>query len=163
MNSKWTKEASDGARHAVEVSREYDFPRQSVFHMMTDAKTAPKFFSPEGAVKLLFEWDPRPGGSVRIHDRHDDGTMTKTSGTITEFVVPELFTFRSRTEFGESKAPFEALQSVRFEELGPRKTRVTVMVKVIELGGFPGAVEDLEGGFMGGWGQTLDMLERALR
>lgn len=162
MSENWRNESADGVRNAVSISREYDFPRESVFHMMTDRKTAPKFFSPEGAVKLLFEWDPRPGGAVRIHDRHGDGTTTKTSGTITEFVVPELFAFRSTTTIGESPAPFEALQTVTFEALGPARTRVTVHVKVLALGSFPADVESLEGGFMGGWGQTLDMLEREL-
>ena len=163
MSENATKETTNAGRHGVEISREYDFPREAVFRMMTDPKTAPKFFSPEGAVKLLFEWDPRPGGAVRIHDRHSDGTNTKTSGTITEFVVPELFAFRSQTVIGPGPAPFEALQTVRFAALGPKRTRVTVHVKVLALGSFPGDVESLEGGFEGGWGQTLDMLERELR
>jgi len=52
---------------------------------------------------------------------------------------------------------------VTLEELSPRRTRVTVLVKVLTNGSFPGGVESLEEGFQGGWGQTLDMLQRALR
>jgi uncharacterized protein YndB with AHSA1/START domain len=162
MNQKWTKESTDGERDVVKISRDYDFPRESVFSMFTDPKKAVKFFSPEGAVKLLFEWDPRPGGAIRIHDRHE-GTTYRTSGTFVEFVVPEILSYRSVTTPGEGAAPFEALQTMKFEALGPKKTRVTVLVKVLAAGSFPGGVESLEEGFMGGWGQTLDILQRELR
>lgn len=49
-----------------------------------------------------------------------------------------------------------------FEELNPKRTRVTVFVKIIETGSFPGGVESLKEGFQGGWGETFDMLQRAL-
>lgn len=146
----------------MKISRDYDFPRESVFHMLTDTKTAAKFFSPEGAVKLRFEWDPRPGGAIRIHDRYE-GIVNQTSGTIKEIVVPELLVFQSTTTPGEGAAPWEALQTVTFEEFSPKRTRVTVLVKILATGSFPGGVESLEDGFKGGWGQTLDMLQRELR
>ena len=162
MNPNGKKESKDGERNAVKLTRDYDFPRESVFSMLTGPKTASKFFSPEGAEKLVFEWDPRPGGAIRIHDRNSDGIVHKTSGTILEVVVPELLVYRSTTS-GEGATPFEALQTVKFEELSPKKTRVTVLVKVLAAGSFPGGVESLEEGFLGGWGQTLDMVQRELR
>lgn len=163
MNKKWEDEATGGERNAMKMSRDYDFPRKSVFDMFTDPKKAATWFgSPEGAVKLVFEWDPRPGGTIRIHDRYE-GRVAKTTGTILELVVPELFVFKSATSLGDGTAPFEALQTVSLEELSPKRTRVTVLVKVLSLGSFPGGVESLEEGFRGGWGQTLEMLERELR
>ena len=161
MNQQSKKESTHEERHDVELSRVYDFPRESVFNMFADPKKAVKFFSPEGAVKLLFEWDPRPGGAIRIHDRYE-GTTHKTEGTILEFVAPELLVYRSATQ-GEGDAPFEALQTMKFESLGPKKTRVTILVKVLTPGSFPGGIESLAEGFKGGWGQTLDMLQRELR
>jgi uncharacterized protein YndB with AHSA1/START domain len=163
MNPPEGEDFLNGERHAVTVSRDYDFPRETVFRMLTDRTTASKFFTPEGAEKLLFEWDPRPGGAIRIHDRHpDDGVVFKTSGTIVDFVPPKLLSFRSRTTPGDGSAPFEALQTVRFEPLGPRRTRVIVQVKVLSGGSFSGGVGALEAGFLGGWGQTLDMVQREL-
>jgi len=156
------KERQDGERSAVHLSREFDFPRESVFRMFTDARKAAKFWGPEGAVKLVFELDPRPGGAIRIHDRYD-GKTAKTSGTVTEIVAPERLVFRSTTTPEEGTAPWEALQTLIFEELTPTRTRVTVLVKVLATGSFPGGVGSLEEGFQGGWGQTLDMLERELR
>jgi uncharacterized protein YndB with AHSA1/START domain len=162
MNQKWKKESTDGERDVVTISRDYDFPRESVFSMFTDPKKAAKFFSPEGAVKLLFEWDPKPGGAIRIHDRHE-GVTYKTSGTFVQFVPPEILSFKSATTPGEGADPFEALQTMKFEALSPKKTRVTVLVKVLAAGSFLGGVEPLEEGFIGGWGQTLDILQRELR
>ncbi len=162
MNQNRKEESTDAERNVVKIHRDYDFPRESVFNMLTSVKTASKFFSPEGAEKLLFEWDPRPGGAIRIHDRHE-GITFKTSGTIVEIVAPERLVYRSTTTPGEGTAPFEALQTVIFEELSPKRTRVIVLVKVLAAGSFPGGVESLEEGFMGGWGQTLDMLQRELQ
>jgi uncharacterized protein YndB with AHSA1/START domain len=161
MNQTWSKESTDGARSAVKISRDFDFPRATVFNMFTDPKKAAKFWGPEGAVKLVFEFDARPGGAIRIHDRYE-GKTAKTSGTVTEVVVPELLVFRSATTPEGGTAPWEALQTVMFEELGPRTTRVTVLVKILATGSFPAGVESLEEGFQGGWGETLDMLQREL-
>ena len=151
-----------GERCGMKISRDYDFPRETVFKMFTDAQKAAKFFGPEGAEKLLFELDPRPGGAIRIVDRYE-GAVATTSGTILEIVDPERLVFRSATAPEGSTAPWEAIQSVTLEALGPKRTRVTVSVKVLETGSFPGGVESLEEGFKGGWGETLDMLQRELR
>ncbi len=161
MNQKWSKVSTDGERSAEKISRDFDFPRELVFTMLTDSKKAAKVWGPEGTEKLVFELDPRPGGAIVIVDRME-GKTAKTSGTITEFVVPEVLAFRSTTTPPEGTAPWEALQRVTFEELNPKRTRVTVFVKIIETGSFPGGVESLKEGFQGGWGETFDMLQRAL-
>lgn len=162
MNPKGRKGSTGEARSGVRISREYDFPREAVFRMFTDEKKAARFWGPEGAVKLVFEFDARPGGAIRIHDQYEGRTAT-TSGTVTEVRVPELLAFRTTTTPPEGTAPWEALQTVTFEELGPRRTRVNVLVKVLATGSFPGGVESLEEGYQGGWGETLDMLQRELR
>jgi uncharacterized protein YndB with AHSA1/START domain len=162
MNQKWSNEATDGERSAVKITRDYDFPRKSVFNMFTDEKKAAKFFGPEGAEKLAFELDPRPGGAIVIVDRYE-GSTAKTTGTVVEIVAPERLVFRSATTPEAGTAPWEALQTVIFEELGPKRTRVTVLVKILATGSFPGGVASLEEGYQGGWGETLTMLQRELR
>lgn len=163
MNPTWRKESTDGARSAVKVSRDFDFPRELVFDMFTDEKKAAKVWGPEGAVKVLFELDRKPGGAIRIRDRSSEGIVAETTGTVLEIVVPERLVFRSATVLGEGPAPWEALQTLTFEKLGPNKTRVTALVKVLATGSWEGDVGSLEEGFQGGWGETFDMLERALR
>jgi uncharacterized protein YndB with AHSA1/START domain len=162
MNHERRKESTDGRRGGVRISREFDYPRERIFNMFVDEKKAAKFWGPEGAVKLLFEFDARPGGAIRIRD-HYEGKTAETTGTITEIVVPELLVFRTATTPPEGSAPWEALQTVMFEELTPKRTRVTILVKVLETGSFPGGAESLEEGYQGGWGETLTMLQRELR
>jgi len=162
MNETSRQGASDGERNAVEISRDYDFPRESVFNMFTDEKKAAKFWGPAGAEKLVFKFDPRPGGGITIHDRWD-GRTAKTTGKVTEIVFPKLIAFTTATTPEGSTVPWEALQTLRFEELGPKRTRVTVHVKVLVTGSFPGGVGPLLEGYQGGWGETFDMLQRDLR
>lgn len=162
MNQKSAKESTDGDRSAVELSRDFDFPRESVFNMLTDPRKGAVSWSPEGADNVVFELDPRPGGAIRIHDRDSEGTVHKTSGTVVEIVVPELLVVKTATAPGHGTAPWEALQTVTFEELSPKRTRVTVRVKVLATGSFPGGVDSLEQGFQGGWGEVLEKLRRAL-
>lgn len=163
MSQKQRQDPTETERGTVEISRELDFPREAVFRMLTDPKKAVACWGPEGATKYLFELEPRPGGTIRIHDGDRNGIVARTSGTILEFVTPRIFSFRSSTSLADGSAPWEALQTVTFEELGPRRTRVTVRVKVLAPGGFPGGVEPLGEGFKGGWGETFVMLERELR
>ncbi len=151
-------------RNATSIVREFDFPRRTVFEMFTDPKKAAKWFgSPAGAITVLFELDPRPGGTLRIQDRWPGQPVHETSGTVLEVVEPERFAFRSTTALEEGAIPFEALQTVMLEEISPRRTRVVVVVKVLSAGSVPGGVEALLQGFQGGWGETFDKLEKELR
>jgi uncharacterized protein YndB with AHSA1/START domain len=163
MNTKEKSESREAERDAVTLTRDYDFPRPSVFAMLTDPKKAAKIWGPEGSVKYRFELDPRPGGAITIHDGDSEGIIARTSGTILEIVAPRRLVFRSITTPKEGTAPWEAIQTVTLDELGPHGTRVTVKVQVLVAGSFPGGVEALEDGFLGGWGETLGMLQRGLR
>jgi uncharacterized protein YndB with AHSA1/START domain len=162
MTKTWKDESAVGERLAVKISREYDYPRESVFKLLTDPKKAAKVWGPEGSVKHVFELDPRPGGAMTIHAGDSKRIFAKTSGTILEIVPPELLVFKSTTTPAGGNDPWEALQTVTLEELGPKRTRVTVQVKVLAAGSFPGGLESLEEGYAGGWGQTLDMMQREL-
>lgn len=162
MTQTWKSEKRDGKRRAVAISREYDYPRPMVFGMFTDSKKAAKFWGIEGAVRRTFEIDPRPGGAIRIEEYDREGNGGRTTGTVLEVIVPELLVFRSATVMPGGTTPFEVEQTVRFEELGPSKTRVTASVKLLDLGSFPEGPEELEGGFKGGWGDALNLLQREL-
>lgn len=163
MTPSEKRPSAEREQTAVEISRDYDFPRETVFAMCTDPRKAAKWFlSPEGGVTVLFELDARPGGTVRTHGHHGDGHLFKTSGTFVELVVPERIVLKTVTTPPEG-VPFEALQTLVFDELGPKRTRVTVLVKVLTAGSFPGGADGLAEGFRGGWGGTLNLLERELR
>lgn len=163
MKSRHGNKPDDPGRSGVTLSREYDFPRETVFAMCTDPRKAARWFlSPEGGVTVLFELDARPGGTVRIDGHHGDGRLFKTSGTFLEIDRPNRVVLRTATTPPGDPAPFEALQTLVFEEINPRRTRVTVHVKVLSSGSFPGGLESLERGFEGGWDGTLNLLQREL-
>jgi uncharacterized protein YndB with AHSA1/START domain len=162
MNHEREKNSTDGDRAAAKVTKEFDFPRETVFNRLTDPKKGAVSWSPEGAINLVFELDLRPGGAIRIHDRDSEGNVAKTTGSVVEIKVPELLVVQTATTTPTGAAPWEALQTLRFEELGPRRTRVTVLVKVLRTGSFPGGAESLSEGFRGGWGEVLEKLQRAL-
>lgn len=164
MNQQGSMEATQAKRHRVELTREFDFPRESVFGMVTDPKKAVRWFgSPEGAVKLAFELDARPGGSIKIHDRLGDGKVFHTAGTFVDVVPPERISFTTSTRPEGGTIPFEALQTMIFEELGPKRTRLTVLVEILATGNVPGGAEALAEGYKGGWGDVLVMLQRELQ
>ena len=153
-----------GDPNTVVITRDFDFPRATLFEYFTDPKKAAKWFgTPEGAITVLFELDARPGGTLRIHDREAGGPIHETSGTVLEVVEPELLSFRSSTELNLGAPPFEALQTVTLEEVTPKKTRVTVVVRVLSAASVPGGVPALLEGFQGGWGETFDKLQRLLQ
>jgi len=97
MSQGWEKELMAGELSTARISREFDFPRESVFDMFTDSRKAAKWWGPEGSTNLAFELDPRPGGALVIHDRNSEGAIFKTLGTIVEIVIPELLVFRTTT------------------------------------------------------------------
>lgn len=163
MNPDARADPTASKRGDVEISRDFDFPREAVFDMCASPEKAAKWFlAPEGGTTVLFELDARPGGTVRIDGHHGDGKLFRTTGTFLEFVVPERIVVRTATTPPWSTVPFEALQTLVFEALGPARTRVTVRVKVLTAGSFPGGAEELAEGFLGGWGGTLNLLRKAL-
>jgi uncharacterized protein YndB with AHSA1/START domain len=146
----------------VEITRVFDFPRESVFSMWTDPRKAAKWFgTPEGHVTVVREWDPRPGGAIKIEDHSPDGTIFAMAGSFVKVVSPELIIFRSAAPCsGVGSSPWEALNTVTFEELGPKRTRMTVAVDVVAAA--PEEIEALRQGFKLGWAQSLEKLQRAL-
>ncbi len=149
-----------GERQAVEIVRVFDAPRATVFNMWIDPRKLAKWLGPEGNTIILCELDPRPGGAMKITDQSPDGETYPFTGTFEKIVVPELLIFKTVSlGFGNWSA-WEVLNTVTFEELGPNRTRVKLLVKVLK--GVPDETERLEQGFKGGWGESFDKLQREL-
>lgn len=150
---------------AVKITRVFDFPRESVFRMWTDPEKLAEWWGPEGCVNVLSEVDPRPGGKMRVDQRSPKGDISSFNATFEKVIPLELLVYRAASpgtsdEYG-GFSPWEALHTVTFEELSPRRTRVTAVTKVVA-----GPLEERETlmeAFRGGWGESLDKLQRALR
>jgi len=133
--------------------------------MWTDPKKLAEWWGPEGCVNVLSEVDPRPGGKMRVDQRSPKGDISSFKATFEKVVPLELLVYRAASpgttaEYG-GFSPWQDIHTVTFEELGPRRTRVTAVTKVVA-----GPLEERESlmdAFRAGWGQSLDRLQRALR
>ncbi len=150
-----------GERGDVRMTRVFNFPRESVFRMWTDPKKLAKWWGPAGCVTLLAEVDPRPGGMMRVDQRNADGSFYSSNCTFEKVVPPELLVYRSASPGTAGFSPWEAMYTITFKELGPRKTRVTAITKVVA--GPQRERESLMEAYRKGWGQSLDKLQGALR
>ena len=148
-------------QQAVKVTRVFDFPRESVFKMWTDPRKLADWWGPEGCVVVLAEVDPRPGGAIRVDQRFHDGKMSRMTAIFEKIIQPELLVFRNTSPGEAGFSAWEALNTVTFEELGPRTTRVTVVTVIVA--GPQEERESLKNAYTAGWGQSLDKLQRALR
>lgn len=150
---------------AVKVTRVFDFPRESVFRMWTDSKKLAEWWGPEGVVNVHSEVDPRPGGMMRVDQRSPNGDVYSFKATFEKVIPLELLVYRAASpgttdEYG-GFSPWEALHTVTFEVLGPRRTRVTAVTEVVA--GPLNERESLMDAFKEGWGQSLNKLRKALR
>ena len=154
-----------GGQGAVKVTRVFDFPLESVFRMWTDSKKLAEWWGPEGCVNVRSEVDARPGGKMRVDQLSPNGDISSFKATFEKVIPLELLVYRAASpgttdEYG-GFSPWDALHTVTFEELGPRRTRVTAVTEVVE--GPLGERESLMDAFREGWGQSLDKLRKALR
>ena len=109
----------------VTITRVFDAPREMVFQAWIETERLKRWWGPTGFTNPVCEFDPRPGGKIRIHMRAPDGREHPMTGEIQEIVEPERLVF-STVALDQQGAPlFETLTSVRFEDLGG-KTRITL-------------------------------------
>jgi uncharacterized protein YndB with AHSA1/START domain len=146
---------------AVKVTRVFDFPRESVYRMWTDPGKLAEWWGPEGSVTILSEVDPRRGGALRVDQRNPDGVVYSFKAIFEKVIPPELLVYRNASPGGAGFSPWEALYTVTFEELGPRRTRVTAVTAIVA--GPLEERESLKEAYRAGWGESFDKLQRALR
>jgi uncharacterized protein YndB with AHSA1/START domain len=146
---------------AVKVTRVFDFPRESVFRMWMDPRKLAEWWGPEGCVVVLSEVDPRPGGAIRVDQRFPDGDMRRMTAIFEKVIPPELLVFRNASPGEAGFSSWESRHTVTFEELGPRRTRVTAITAIVA--GPQEERESLKEAHRVGWGESFDKLQRALR
>lgn len=145
----------------VKVTRVFDFPRKTVFKMWTDPEKLAEWWGPAGCVTVLSEVDPRPGGAMRVDQRHPEGHIHSFTATFEKVIPPELLVYRNASPGTADFSPWEDLTTVTFEELGPRRTRMTATTAIVA-----GPLEERESlgdAYRAGWGESLEKLQRALR
>ncbi len=105
----------------IRITREFDAPRSKVFRAHTDPDLVRQWLGPRGLEMTVDRWDCRTGGEYRyIHSR--DGEEFAFHGSFHE-VRPEECIVQTFTYEGDPDGV--ALETLRFEDLGNGRTRLT--------------------------------------
>ncbi len=145
------------AERSITLTREFTAPRSKVWHVWTDREHADLWWGPRGFSNETLEKDVRVGGSWRYLMHGPDGKAWDNRQTYLEVVPEQRLHYRHGRDLDVDPDAF--LATVTFEDAGPGRTRVTMLLVMPTVGHCRtarsfGAVE---------LGETsLDCLEEAL-
>jgi uncharacterized protein YndB with AHSA1/START domain len=113
------------------TTRVFDAPREAVYRAWIDPKQLARWFPPEGFTSPRCEVDPRPGGVIRVDMKAPDGppfdgNVFPGPGVFREVVPNERLVFTMEPELEGGQTMPMVLMSVRFEDLGGKKTKLTI-------------------------------------
>lgn len=147
---------AEPGQHALQMSREFNAPRERVFKAFTDPALVSQWWGPREVTTTVDKLEPRMGGIWRFVQRGENGAEYAFRGVFHEVLPNErlVYTF----EF-EPLAGHILLETITFEEHNG-KTRV------IDSAVFQ-TVEDRDGmiasGMEGGAEESWDRMEELLR
>jgi uncharacterized protein YndB with AHSA1/START domain len=105
-------------------TREYDAPRELVFSAWTKAEHLAQWWGPNGFTTTTSSFDFRPGGIWRFVMHGPDGRDYQNRVTFEDIVPPQRIVYRHGGG-GDDVEPVQFKQTVLFEDLGGRRTRIT--------------------------------------
>jgi uncharacterized protein YndB with AHSA1/START domain len=113
------------------TTRTYDAPVELVYKAWTDPKQLAKWFPPEGFSSPRCELDPRPGGVFRVDMKAPEaepfnGMVFPGPGSFSEVVPNKRLVFTMQPEVAPGQKMPEVTTTVRFEDLGGGRTKLTV-------------------------------------
>ena len=106
------------------VMRELDAPRDLVFEAWADPRHLSQWWGPDGFTTSTSAFDMRPGGVWRFVMHGPDGRDYDNRITFDEIVRPEFIRYHHGG--GEDVEPVQFHTTVTFEDLGSRRTRITL-------------------------------------
>ena len=104
--------------------RELNAPREIVFAAWTDPNQLSQWWGPDGFTTTTSAFDMRVGGVWRFVMHGPDGRDYENRITFDEIVKPELIRYHHGG--GEDVEPVQFHTTVTFEDLGRRRTRITL-------------------------------------
>jgi uncharacterized protein YndB with AHSA1/START domain len=104
-------------------TRLFDAPRELVFSAFTDPNHLAQWWGPDGFTTTTHSFDFRPGGIWRFVMHGPDGRDYQNRVTYEEIVQPERIVYRH--DGGEDVEAVQFRQTLTFEDLGGRRTRLT--------------------------------------
>lgn len=114
-------------KQEILVTREFDAPREMVFHAYTDPALLVQWLGPRFLTMRLEKFEPQNGGSYRYVQTDPAGNEYGFHGVIHEVEKPEriiqTFEFEGLPEKGHV-----VLQTARFEALPNNRTKITTQL-----------------------------------
>ena len=120
-----TKIIAEAGKQELFIIREFEAPRELVFHAFTDKDILVQWIGPREMSMRYEKFEPKEGGSYRSIQTSSDGMEFAFHGVCHEHTPPEriiqTFEFEGLPEKGHV-----ALETTKFESLPKGRTRVTV-------------------------------------
>lgn len=140
------------------IKREFNAPRELVFHAWAEPHHIAAWWGPRGFSNPVCQWDPQTGRAIHVVMRAPNGVDYPMGGEFRECKFPErlVFTCGPLNERGEMM--FEFLHTAEFAEQG-EKTLLTL--RSVVLWATPEAGRYI-GGFEAGMTQSLERLAGVL-
>jgi len=148
--SNLTEKSSAAPAKEVVFTRTFDAPRALVFQAWIKPEHLAEWWGPKNFTNPVCEFDPRPGGAIRIDMTGPDGTVYPMGGTVREIVPPERLVFSATAFDGE----LETLNTATFTEENGR-TKLTLRASVVKSSAM---TADAIAGLEQGWSESLDRL-----
>jgi uncharacterized protein YndB with AHSA1/START domain len=112
-------------RQTIDITREFDYPRELVFKAFTDPTLFIQWIGPRRHTMKLETFEPKDGGNWRYIHQDQDGSEYAFHGVFHEVTAPEriiqTFEFEGLPEKGHV-----TLETALFEELPGGRTRLVM-------------------------------------
>jgi uncharacterized protein YndB with AHSA1/START domain len=107
------------------IIREFDAPREMVFHAFSDPDLFVQFWGPDNITMKLTHFDFRSGGAYRYTNADENGQeICAFSGSIHEVTAPERVIQTSELENLRERGHV-VLEAILFESLPGNRTKLT--------------------------------------
>lgn len=137
-------------KKSVSLTREFDAPREMVFHAFTDAKALQQWWGPKYFTNPVCEADARPGGAIRIDMQGPDGTLYPMTGVFHEVSAPERIVFSATAMDG-------ALETMNILTFADNNGKTLLRLHAVVVKAEPEAANAIAG-MEEGWKQSLERL-----
>jgi uncharacterized protein YndB with AHSA1/START domain len=140
----------------IQITREFDAPREVVYKAMTDRNLIPRWWGPRRMTTIVDKMDVRPGGSWRFVAREADGKESGFRGQYREIVPGEKIV---QTFEWEPMAGHISVETATFSDLPDGRTLLTTRSVFSSKEDRDGMVES---GMEGGLRETYDRFDELL-
>jgi uncharacterized protein YndB with AHSA1/START domain len=158
-----TKIAAIPGKQEILITREFNAPREQVFKAFTDPKLYTRWIGPRELKTTIVTFEPKNGGKFRYIQRDKDGNKYAFHGVYHEVKAPEriieTFEYEGLPEKGHA-----ALETVKFESLSARRTRILEKSVFLSTEDRDGMLQaDMERGIKESYERLDELLENGIK